>query len=323
MRFPAFSVKGNLMKYTEVTVRTTTEGAELVSDLMWNYSPYGVAIYDKNDFFELARSNRSWDYVDETVLKQSPVVLVKGYMEIGETEESLRELRARLSELKQNWPSVGSLELTLTEVDGDEWIEKWKEHFRPIKIGKIVICPEWIQYRQEPGEQVVKLDSNMAFGTGEHETTSMCIDFLQRYIAPGDVVLDVGCGSGILGISAEKLGAERVIMTDIDECAIDSARHNCEINQVKNYEILQINLLDEYELRGNLILVNIMAEILIAFSSKIARNLLPGGTVILSGILKEKLDPVLIAYKEHGFAVEQIEQKGEWCAVALKQREKA
>lgn len=310
------------MKYTEVTVRTTTDGAELVSDLMWDYSPYGVAIYDKNDFFDLARFNRSWDYVDEAVLKQSSVVLVKGYMELGGTEASLCELKEKLSKLKENAPSVGSLELTLTEVDGDEWIEKWKEHFRPIKIGKIVICPEWIQYQATMNERVVKLDSNMAFGTGEHETTSMCIDFLQRYIVKGDVVLDVGCGSGILGISAQKLGAGRVIMTDIDECAIDSARHNCEINQVENYDVLQKNLLDDCTLKGNLILVNIMAEILIVFSSKIAQNLLSGGTVILSGILKEKLDSVIAAYEENGFVVDLVEQKGEWCAVALKCREK-
>ncbi len=310
------------MKYTEVTVRTTTDGAELVSDLMWDYSPYGVAIYDKNDFFDLARSNCSWDYVDETVLKQSLVVLVKGYMEIGETETSLCELKEKLSKLKGNSPSVGSLELTLMEIDGDEWVEKWKEHFRPIKIGRIVICPEWIQYQAATNERVVKLDSNMAFGTGEHETTSMCIEFLQRYLVKGDVVLDVGCGSGILGISAQKLGAGRVIMTDIDECAIDSARHNCGINQVENYDVLQKNLLDDCTLKGNLILVNIMAEILIAFSSKIAQNLLSGGTVILSGILKEKLDSVIAAYAENGFVVDFVEQKGEWCAVALKYREK-
>ena len=305
------------MNYTEVTVRTTTEGAELVSDVMWEFSPYGVAIYDKNDIFDLAKTNKSWDYVDEDLLDKSPVVLVKGYL--GK-EEDLRALLLRLDNLKKTAPFLGSLETVTAKVDGDEWLEKWKEHFRPIPFEKVVICPEWIGYVPKAGESVVKLDSNMAFGTGEHETTAMCIELLQEYLSTGDVVLDVGCGSGILGISAEKLGASSVVMTDIDPCAVKSAKHNCEINRTEHGQVFQKNLLDDSEIKGNLILANIMAEILIAFSADIGNNLLPGGTVILSGILKDKLTDVLSAYAKNGFFPDRVLEKGEWCAVALKQK---
>ena len=160
----------------------------------------------------------------------------------------------------------------------------------------------------------------MAFGTGEHETTAMCIELLQEYLSTGDVVLDVGCGSGILGISAEKLGASSVVMTDIDPCAVESAKHNCEINRTEHGQVFQKNLLDDSEIKGNLILANIMAEILIAFSADIGNNLLPGGTVILSGILKGKLTDVLSAYAKNGFFPDRVLEKGEWCAVALKQK---
>lgn len=112
---------------------------------------------------------------------------------------------------------VGTLETVQREVEGDAWIETWKEHFRPFNIGKVVVCPAWLDHAPKAGETTVKIDTFMAFGTGEHETTSMCVELLQEFMRPGETVIDVGCGSGILGITASLLGAEKVIMTDIDE----------------------------------------------------------------------------------------------------------
>ena len=132
---------------------------------------------------------------------------------------------------QRGFVSLGTLETSRREIEGDDWIDVWKKHFRPLHIGKrVVVCPEWIPYEPKEGEVIVTLDSNMAFGTGEHETTSMCLELLQEYLKEGDTVVDVGCGSGILGIAALKLGAKFAYMTDIDYVAVKSATHNCERN---------------------------------------------------------------------------------------------
>jgi ribosomal protein L11 methyltransferase len=181
----------------------------------------------------------------------------------------------------------------------------------------VVIVPEWIKYESKEDEIKILLDSNMAFGTGEHETTSMCVEFLDKYVKSKDVVIDVGCGSGILGITAEKLGAKQVIMTDIDECAVTATTHNMKLNGTKNGEVMLKNLLDDTTVQGEIIVVNIMAEVLIAFAPYIGGNLKDGGKIILSGILTDRLEKVKDAYLKHGFAFVEQKIKGEWSALVM------
>ena len=216
------------MKFTELTIHTTSEGSELVADVLWRYTNYGVAISDVKDVIALQRNKAMyWDYIDDSLTKDGGEALVKAFVALNETENVVPMIRGDLEELKVNggdFVSFGTLECTRRVVEGDDWIEIWKKHFRPLHIGeKIVVCPEWIKYEKQPDEQVVLLDSNMAFGTGEHETTSMCLKLLQEYITPQSVCVDVGCGSGILGISAVKLGAKFAYLTDIDDIAVKSA----------------------------------------------------------------------------------------------------
>lgn len=308
-----------MKNYTELTVYTTHEGSELVSDVLWEYTQDGVAVYDFEDVLALAKDGRAWDYVDDKVLKGSEKVVCKAYFPLSTAKRSIKEIEKRLSELKENAPfDVGSLETIKKEVDGDLWREQWKENFKPIHIGKVVIVPEWIKYTAKEGEIPVLLDSNMAFGTGEHETTSMCVEFLEKYVSYKDVVLDVGCGSGILGITAVKLGAKKVIMTDIDECAITATEHNMKLNGVSGAEVLLKNLLDDNKVKGNVIVCNIMAEVLIAFAPYLKNNLLENGTVILSGILKDRLTKVKQAYLDNGYSFVEEKTKGEWSALVMK-----
>ncbi len=313
----------NMSKFIELTVSTTHIGGELISDVLWGYTELGVVINDIEDVIALARDGRAWDYADESIFKADKTVLVKAYFPIENASETISCVERDLAQMKQESPlDLGTLETVKREIDGDLWREQWKEHFKPIHIGKVVIVPEWIDYKKADGEIVILLDSNMAFGTGEHETTSMCVEFLDRYVKKEDTVLDVGCGSGILGITASKLGANKVIMTDIDECAIVATEHNMKKNGVTNGTVLLKNLLDDNTVKGDVIACNIMAEVLIAFAPYIGANLNQDGVIILSGILRERLLAVKEAYLNAGFIFLEEKIKGEWSALVMKKGEK-
>lgn len=312
------------MKFTELTIHTTTEGSELIADILWRYTNYGVAISDVRDVIALQQNKvLYWDYIDENLLSERQDVLVKAFVPKDETATTLPKIREDFEELSLNcagFTNLGSLETTLREVEGDDWIEIWKTHFRPLHIGeRIVVCPEWIAYDKKPDEEVVKLDSNMAFGTGEHETTAMCLKLLQKYLTPDSVCIDVGCGSGILGISAIKLGAKHAYLTDIDYVAVESAKHNCEINGVSDkVTVAHSNLLDNAGIKGDVILANITAEILCGLAPAIPKNLKAGGTLILSGIIESRLETVIAAFTAQGLKLEKKIREGEWLALSFK-----
>lgn len=305
-------------KFIELTIKTTHIGGELVSDVLWGYTESGVVISDIQDVIQLARDGRAWDYADEGIFKADNTVLVKAYFPITTASETLKNVERDLALMKEQSPlDLGSLETAKRQIDGDLWREQWKEHFKPIPIGKVVIVPEWIEYKEKQGEIKVLLDSNMAFGTGEHETTSMCVEMLAKYVKANDTVLDVGCGSGILGITASKLGAKKVIMTDIDECAVTATEHNMRLNGIVNGKVMLKNLLDDNSVKGEVVVCNIMAEVLIAFAPFIGGNLTENGIIILSGILVEKLELVKQAYLNAGFAFKEEKIKGEWSALVV------
>lgn len=308
----------------ELTIHTTTEGSELIADILWRYTNYGVAISDVKDVIALQNNKvMYWDYIDDSLLGDRRDVLVKAFVPKDETAKTLPLIREDFEVLSENCrgiTSLGTLETTLREVEGDDWIEIWKSHFRPLHIGeRIVVCPEWIKYDRKPNEEVVKLDSNMAFGTGEHETTSMCLKLLQRYLTPSSVCIDVGCGSGILGISAIKLGAKYAYLTDIDYVAVESAKHNAEINGVaQSVTVAHSNLLENSDVKGDIILANITAEILCGLAPSIPKNLKEGGTLILSGIIKSRLDMVIKAFTAQKLTLEEKIKDGEWIALSFK-----
>lgn len=314
------------MKYIELTVHTTSEASEAVADAMWEATPHGVTVCDSRDIVALQRESAVfWDYIDESVQANTEAdVLVKCYFEPQGAEQKISELMKELAlrkRLSGGLPNFGTLEETKREIEGDDWIDVWKKHFRPIRLGKIVVVPEWISYQKQAQEEIVFLDSNMAFGTGEHETTSMCIELLQEYLQRGDVCIDVGCGSGILGISAAKLGAKACYLCDLDPVAVESAKHNALKNGVA--EITQIhegNLLDGLNgahIEGDVVLANITAEILIVLASTVRGYMKRGGVLILSGIIAERLAAVKKAYEEIGLSVLKERQKGEWFALVL------
>ena len=298
------------MKFTQLTIHTTSEGSELIADALWHYTNYGVAISDVKDVIALQRDKAMyWDYIDES-LTEGGDVLVKAFISLEETDRLMPLIRAELDELKENgagYINFGTLETSRREVEGDDWLEIWRKHFRPLHIGgRVVIVPEWIDYAPADGEVIVKLDSNMAFGTGEHETTAMCLKLLQDYLKDGDTCIDVGCGSGILGIAAVKLGAKLAYLTDIDDVAVRSAKHNSANNGVADKTIVShSDLLDDASIKGEIMLANITAEILVRLAPSIPKNLKQGGTLILSGIIESRLQAVLNAFGAQGLTLDR------------------
>lgn len=313
------------MKFTEFTITTTTEAQELVADIMWQYTSYGVAISDVKDVVELINERKStWDYLDDEVLKElnSTVTLVKAYVALDIADETLVKIENDLAVLRENckgFTETGSLEIVKRIVDGDDWIEIWKKHYRPIELGKVVVCPAWIERDIRPDQVEVLIDSNMAFGTGEHETTSMVIELMQEYITSAKTVIDVGTGSGILGIAAAKLGAQKVFMTDIDYVAVKSAKHNCELNGTADKcEVALNNLLDDADVKGELVLANITADVLLILSKTITKNVAENGVMVMSGIIKSRENEVIEGYSALGFKLEQRKNKGEWVAISMR-----
>ena len=319
------------MKFTELTVSTTTSAQELVADIMWNYTNYGVAISDVLDVVELLNDRKStWDYVDDAVLRElnSNMTLVKAYIPLDITDETVKKIAADLDELKKNCAEngieTGSLETVKRIVDGDDWIEIWRKHYRPIELGNVLICPAWIERKPKEGQVEIIIDSNMAFGTGEHETTSMVISLMQNYVKNAETVIDVGTGSGILGIAAAKLGAKKVVMTDIDYVAVKSAKHNCEINGVADKcEVDLNNLLDDKNITGDLVLANITADVLLILSDSIPSHVKNGGVLIMSGIIKSRVNEVIDRYSAIDFELVQRKDEGEWIALVMKKKDGA
>ena len=310
------------MKYQEITVTSTSEAEDLVADLFWKYTDYGVAISCVKDVIELTEAKvKNYDYLDNSLLKgDCSVSLVKGFFPIDKADELYKCLLKDLQGLKENggeYINFGTLEVVKRIVDGDDWIEVWRKHYRPIPFGKITVCPEWIKY--DGDGEVVYIDSNMAFGTGEHETTAMCVKLIEKYLKPSDTVIDVGTGSGILGLAAAKLGAKSVIMTDIDPVAVEAANRNAKLNKVNDVcKATLTNLLDGIVGAGDIVVANITAEVLAFLVKDIRSYVKEGGTVILSGILNDRLEKVIKAYEEAGLKTQETLTDGEWSAAVFK-----
>ena len=312
------------MKYTELTVHTTNEASEIVADAMWNYTDFGVTVCDVNDIIALQKTKDGyWDYIDENLRDVSRTdVLVKCYLEEATAQKIAAAIMDDIFLARERAAGAidfGTLEEAKRQVDGDDWIEVWKKHFRPIHLSRIVVVPEWIKYEKQPDEEIVLLDSNMAFGTGEHETTKMCLDLLGEIDVSGKTVIDVGTGSGILGIASILSDAKSAYMCDIDSTAIDTAKENARLNNVSDRcEIERADLLEKSKEPADVVFANITADILIRLSKDIGRFLKDDGTIILSGIIHARLDEVKSAYENCGFKFVRHVRDGEWNALEFK-----
>ncbi|MDD4316592.1 MAG: 50S ribosomal protein L11 methyltransferase [Clostridia bacterium] len=300
------------MIWKEITVNTHTEGSELIADAFFSIGCSGVRIVDKNDLLDIIKSGGMWDYVDEKLLQADAVVKVSGFV----SEDVLAEKLQELNEIISGYDCAG--EQIISDIDDESWYENWKKYYSPIIAADFVVVPKWLKYEGSESKTPVFIDPGMAFGTGEHESTKLCLTLMSDTDFLGKAVVDVGTGSGILGIAAIKKGAASCYMCDIDSVAVKAAKENAVLNGVENVaEIEAADLLTKKSVRADIILANLTADILIRLSGGLRERLNEGGTVICSGIIRGRREEVINAFVKQGFFVKRQLSMGEWDALSL------
>lgn len=306
------------MKYIEVTIRTEENNIDPLTCILMDMGIAGLVVSDPEDVREfLSKKNPyDWDYVDpEVLLKEEQKPGVTFYLDDDENG------RALLKQIEERFANEegGTFSLSSRVADDEEWKDNWKEYFKPAKVTeRLVVKPSWEKYERKEGDLVIEIDPGMAFGTGTHATTGMCMQLLENYIdSPKDVVLDVGCGSGILAMAAALLGAERVVGVDLDPVAVEVAKENVAQNSLTDrIEIAEGDLTKGLSLKADIVVANLMADLVIMLAKDVAKHLCGKGIFISSGILVEKRTQVEQALAECGFRILEVREKDGWCAIA-------
>ena len=319
----------------EAVVHTTTMGADVVSEVLMNAGAVGTSIEDRYDVTSSKKEDGMWDMIDEEVLaRMSEDVLVRAYFKNdASVQETLLLVSEKLGELKRldMGFDMGSLTLEHQNVQEQDWAENWKKYYKPFRAGeRLVIKPSWEHYEQKEGDLVLELDPGMAFGTGTHETTFMCMEQLEKYVTPGAKVLDLGTGSGILGITALKLGADYVYGTDLDENAITAVHENLAANDIPEdkFGVIQGNIIDDKAVQDaagyecyDIAVANILADIIIMIQEEVPVHIKKGGIFITSGIIDMKEQAVKDALaKNDAFEIIETTYQGEWVSITCRKK---
>ncbi|MEC3835020.1 50S ribosomal protein L11 methyltransferase [Bacillus licheniformis] len=310
------------MKWSEICIHTTHEAVEPISNILHEAGASGVVIEDpldlikerENVYGEIYQLDPN-DYPDEGVI-------IKAYLPInsflGETVEGIKET---INNLLLYDIDLGRNKITISEVNEEEWATAWKKYYHPVKISeKFTIVPTWEEYTPVlTDELIIEMDPGMAFGTGTHPTTVLCIQALERYVKEGDSVVDVGTGTGILSIASAMLRAKQVEGYDLDPVAVESARLNSKLNKVSDHiEIKQNNLLDGVEGEKDIIVANILAEVILRFTDQAYSLLKDGGYFITSGIIQQKKQEVKDALVKEGFTIVEVLSMEDWVSIIAK-----
>lgn len=311
------------MKWIEVTIKTTTEAVEAITNILDDLRTGGVMIEDPKDFFFQKKNELDWDYVEEEVFnkRNSDGVLIKTYIsEERNVMELVETVKQKVSALTGFGIDIGEGSVSLGQVNEEDWANEWKKYYKPTKIGeKLVVKPTWEDYEVQDGDLVIELDPGMAFGTGTHETTTMCMRELEKYVTEDSKVFDIGCGSGILAIAAAKLGAKDVIAVDLDEVAVKVAAENVAHNHVQDsVQVLHGNLIDVVSDKADIVVANIIADIIKILARDVHSCMKEDAVFISSGIIHAKVDEVKASLEENGLEIIEVQSLGEWNAIVSK-----
>lgn len=296
--------------YNQIKVSVDKKDSETATAVMTAMDFFGgLMIEDYSDIDACP-----WDYVDEELLKKDKTkVSISGFVEGNE------DIFGLLEKLKLMLPAKSTVEVI--SVNEDDWANNWKKYYHTIKVGEhLVIKPSWIDYEKKPGDIVVELDPGMAFGTGTHETTRMCMAHLEKYIDKNSKVLDIGCGSGILSITSVLIGAKSVLGVDIDPVAVKTAKENGEMNGFLPpvYNIKRGDLVSEAEGKYDVVVANIIADVIISVCPDVKDFMSENGVFISSGIIVDRKDDVKDAFLKNGYTIIDEKNEGEWVSFVCK-----
>lgn len=318
------------MDYREASIYTTTNGIEIVSGYLAERGVRGVQIEDAEDFREfLEDTSPHWDYVEEDLLrlKEAETRVIFYLPENAQGGEAYQQICAGLESLRRENPAVdlGRLAVETASVSEEDWSTAWKKYYHPLHIGeRLAVVPCWEEYTPAPGEVVVTLDPGMAFGTGTHETTRLCMELLERQVTPGCTLLDVGTGSGILAITGLLLGAGHAAGVDIDQLAVKIAGENAELNRVRDrLELHCGDLTDQVSGTFDIICANIVADVILRLAGTVSQFMRPrtardpGSVLLCSGIIEERCGEVEAGLREAGLTVDEVRTENGWAAIRL------
>lgn len=312
------------MDYIQVAIETKREAIEAISYFLIEDGAGGVEIADPKDVTSQDRTVVFYDLIDESLLNQDQEkVFVKAYYPVElNINEKINQIKERLKHVSE-FLDIGSGKISLLDMPEEEWANAWKKYYKPVKLGKnILIKPTWEDY-EVTDELVIEMDPGMAFGTGTHATTAMCAVLVEKLLTPSATVLDIGTGSGILGILAAKLGAKKVLGVDIDPVAVKVAKENIQVNQVD--AIMQVesgNLTEVVKEKSDLIVSNIIADVIIMLSSQIGKVMKEDGLWIASGIIDTRKEDVISHMNANGFEIVEMSEENDWIALVAKRGQK-
>ena len=306
------------LKWIEVVVHTTTEGSDCISEMLMERGITGTMIVDRADIPDPSRPHGYWEIVDPKLLESMPPdVEVHAWLEDSPSGKALlNEFSSALDRMKPDNPGFGTLNMDRRTVSDEEWTDTWKKYYKPFYAADhLVVKPSWEEFSPAPGDRIIEIDPGMAFGSGTHETTAMCIGMLENSISGGEHVIDVGTGSGILAIAAALLGAGHVLAVDIDPDAVRVARENVAHNGLdRKVDVRQGNLLDHVNQTCDICVANIISDVIISFAKPLMNHIRPGGLFLCSGIVKERSEEVRKALEDAGYQILKTEYRGEWTA---------
>ena len=315
------------MKWNKFRLTTTTEAEDIVSSMLMDLGIQGVEIEDKVPLTQSDKEQMFVDILPETEADDG-VAYLSFYLEEDEDKEKvLADVRAELQDMA-SYLNVGACTIEESQTEDVDWVNNWKQYFHQFYVDDILIIPSWEEVKPEDSDKmVIHIDPGTAFGTGMHETTQLCIRQIRKYTTPETTILDVGCGSGILGMLALKFGAKYSVGTDLDPCAIEATYEIMEVNGISKemYEVMIGNIIDDKDVQDkvgygkyDIVVANILADVLVALTPVIVDQLKDGGIYITSGIIDDKEETVVEAVKAAGLEVLEVTYQGEWVSVTAR-----
>ena len=315
------------MKWKKFTLTTTTEAVDLISYTLDELGIEGIEIEDNIPLTEKETKGMFIDILPELPPDEG-VAKVSFYLdEDDDIPAMMAKVKEALEELKP-FTDLGACTFAESETEDKDWINNWKQYFKQFYVDDILIIPSWEEVKPEDRDKmIIHIDPGTAFGTGMHETTQLCIRQIRKYVTENTKILDVGCGSGILGMLALKFGAKYSVGTDLDPCAIDATHENMEVNGISKdrYEVMIGNIIDDKEVQDkvgyecyDIVAANILADVLVALTPVVVNQIKKGGIYITSGIIDDKEETVVEAVKKAGLEVLDITYQGEWVCVTAR-----